>query len=236
MKITVTVCNVLGSDDPCLLSVIIGSGSAKLTRWYYNTVTQACASFVYSGMGGNGNNFRSLSECQSRCNPGKTWSGLWKLLSIKLSIYNFSCKSLLSWYNTVYGWDRQTAAVQQYCYRIWFYIVSQWILLSRWCRSIYNSLLSTSRWISLLWKILFFFTDHICRKSLRLAAKHWNRYCNPTKMVFWSVRRTLSNVYVHWQWWQCKQFHDWTRVSQKMWFRYHRPPLLIDLNFLKWFM
>ncbi|ROT64288.1 hypothetical protein C7M84_017796 [Penaeus vannamei] len=36
-------------------------------RWYYNVETRKCEPFLYSGCGGNGNNFRSKNECESRC-------------------------------------------------------------------------------------------------------------------------------------------------------------------------
>lgn len=57
--------------DPCSLPVVIGTGTAQLTRYYYNSAIRQCASFIYSGLGGNENNFRSPAECQARCQTSK---------------------------------------------------------------------------------------------------------------------------------------------------------------------
>ncbi len=38
-------------------------------RFYYDPDTTSCVSFVYSGCGGNGNKFDSMSECLSTCSP-----------------------------------------------------------------------------------------------------------------------------------------------------------------------
>lgn len=36
-------------------------------RFYYEPSSRSCQSFIYSGCGDNGNNFRSYSECSQAC-------------------------------------------------------------------------------------------------------------------------------------------------------------------------
>ncbi|KAK4019106.1 hypothetical protein OUZ56_001136 [Daphnia magna] len=36
-------------------------------RFYYDPSSRSCQSFIYSGCGDNGNNFRSYSECSQAC-------------------------------------------------------------------------------------------------------------------------------------------------------------------------
>uniref|UniRef100_A0A7E4V4X8 Kunitz/Bovine pancreatic trypsin inhibitor domain protein n=1 Tax=Panagrellus redivivus TaxID=6233 RepID=A0A7E4V4X8_PANRE len=52
---------------PCSNTVVLGTGSAQLPRYYYNSQARACVPFVYSGKGGNSNNFVSKSECEISC-------------------------------------------------------------------------------------------------------------------------------------------------------------------------
>lgn len=59
-------CFVL-ADNPCILPVATGNGNAALPRWYFDTNVRRCTRFTYTGMGGNQNNFLSLSDCQLRC-------------------------------------------------------------------------------------------------------------------------------------------------------------------------
>lgn len=53
--------------DPCRMPMGRGTGTSVLNRWYFNTDSQACVSFTYSGRGGNQNNFVSLSDCRTIC-------------------------------------------------------------------------------------------------------------------------------------------------------------------------
>lgn len=57
--------------SPCMLPVIIGTGQAQLNRFYYNAALQLCVPFVYSGLGGNQNNFVTLQDCANECLPLK---------------------------------------------------------------------------------------------------------------------------------------------------------------------
>lgn len=36
-------------------------------RWYYNPDQNACHLFVYRGLGGNENNFKTLRDCHLEC-------------------------------------------------------------------------------------------------------------------------------------------------------------------------
>ncbi|VDM20671.1 unnamed protein product [Wuchereria bancrofti] len=62
---TTVCCPAIG--DPCRMPVSIGNGNAVLNRWYYNTQSQICVNFVYSGQGGNSNNFRTREDCIKAC-------------------------------------------------------------------------------------------------------------------------------------------------------------------------
>ena len=41
-----------------------------ITKFFYNVQTKECEFFVYSGCGGNANNFLSVLECEQRCKKG----------------------------------------------------------------------------------------------------------------------------------------------------------------------
>ncbi|XP_021518962.1 tissue factor pathway inhibitor 2 [Meriones unguiculatus] len=44
-----------------------GLCSANVTRYYFNTRNKACESFIYTGCGGNENNFYYLEDCERAC-------------------------------------------------------------------------------------------------------------------------------------------------------------------------
>jgi hypothetical protein len=44
-----------------------GECSESITRYYWESYSQSCEEFIWSGCGGNGNNFASEGECLSRC-------------------------------------------------------------------------------------------------------------------------------------------------------------------------
>ncbi|XP_039264911.2 papilin-like isoform X1 [Styela clava] len=44
-----------------------GPCKAAIDRYYFNFVTKKCEMFPYGGCKGNGNNFRSIGECQQEC-------------------------------------------------------------------------------------------------------------------------------------------------------------------------
>ena len=59
------------SADVCSLSPQVGHCRPRFLRYYYNSRTGQCQTFYYGGCGGNGNNFRSLSQCKRKCMPSK---------------------------------------------------------------------------------------------------------------------------------------------------------------------
>lgn len=63
------------STDSCRLSRDPGPCSGMLSRFFYNSSSMACETFLYGGCLGNGNNFYSEKECLQACrtegeNPG----------------------------------------------------------------------------------------------------------------------------------------------------------------------
>uniref|UniRef100_A0A8C2IHV6 Tissue factor pathway inhibitor n=1 Tax=Cyprinus carpio TaxID=7962 RepID=A0A8C2IHV6_CYPCA len=57
----------LQTKEDCLLQVKAGTCNDDIQRYYYNTLTQKCEEFSYSGCGGNANNFKSILECKKTC-------------------------------------------------------------------------------------------------------------------------------------------------------------------------
>ncbi|XP_038652369.1 carboxypeptidase inhibitor SmCI-like [Scyliorhinus canicula] len=56
-------------DHICSMPREVGSCRASITRYYYNSATNACEQFTYGGCRGNANNFETMSECQTNCPP-----------------------------------------------------------------------------------------------------------------------------------------------------------------------
>ena len=51
----------------CNLPRETGFCRAAFTRYYYNTSSGNCESFIWGGCGGNANNFNTLDECKKAC-------------------------------------------------------------------------------------------------------------------------------------------------------------------------
>ncbi|CAJ0950883.1 unnamed protein product, partial [Mesorhabditis belari] len=51
----------------CNQPLAVGSCTAPTARYYYDAGAGRCTQFMYSGCGGNANNFQSLSSCQATC-------------------------------------------------------------------------------------------------------------------------------------------------------------------------
>ncbi|KAL5479279.1 hypothetical protein EMCRGX_G022779 [Ephydatia muelleri] len=52
----------------CGLPPVKGPCKALITRYFYNATSGVCQKFVYGGCRGNGNNFKSLLQCEQSCN------------------------------------------------------------------------------------------------------------------------------------------------------------------------
>lgn len=53
---------------PCLQPKVVGNCHASILSFFFDTQTGKCTSFVYSGCGGNANNFQSYHQCDFKCN------------------------------------------------------------------------------------------------------------------------------------------------------------------------
>ncbi|KAF2347966.1 Pancreatic trypsin inhibitor Kunitz domain, partial [Trinorchestia longiramus] len=53
--------------EVCELPVRPGDCVGGETRWYYSSPAQACQPFLYTGCGGNANNFPTKHHCEAAC-------------------------------------------------------------------------------------------------------------------------------------------------------------------------
>jgi len=51
----------------CKLSKQVGTCKGNVERYYFDTATQQCTKFVYTGCQGNRNNFPTLAKCNKAC-------------------------------------------------------------------------------------------------------------------------------------------------------------------------
>ena len=63
----------LFSSDTCELPMLkgaclFGSPAHQVRRWFHDKDTHRCKPFVYSGCGGNNNNFATDQQCMTACN------------------------------------------------------------------------------------------------------------------------------------------------------------------------
>ncbi|KAK7082228.1 hypothetical protein SK128_021740, partial [Halocaridina rubra] len=70
------------NPDICSQPVQAGVCTGGEARWYYNTETRKCEPFLYSGCGGNKNNFRTKSDCEARC-PNMVLCPYWSAASME---------------------------------------------------------------------------------------------------------------------------------------------------------
>ncbi|CAL4169856.1 unnamed protein product, partial [Meganyctiphanes norvegica] len=68
--------------DICEQPVESGICSSGEARWYYNKESRKCEPFLYSGCGGNRNNFRSKDACEARC-PDLVLCPYWSAASME---------------------------------------------------------------------------------------------------------------------------------------------------------
>lgn len=53
--------------NPCLQPARQGRCRGLIPRFYFDAKTNECKSFKYGGCGGNGNNFKTVEECETAC-------------------------------------------------------------------------------------------------------------------------------------------------------------------------
>uniref|UniRef100_A0A674JXV5 BPTI/Kunitz inhibitor domain-containing protein n=1 Tax=Terrapene triunguis TaxID=2587831 RepID=A0A674JXV5_9SAUR len=61
------ITHLLSPGDICRLPPEIGPCKGQFPRFFYNPASRKCEIFIYGGCGGNGNNFRTLLECEQAC-------------------------------------------------------------------------------------------------------------------------------------------------------------------------
>uniref|UniRef100_A0A915KC91 BPTI/Kunitz inhibitor domain-containing protein n=1 Tax=Romanomermis culicivorax TaxID=13658 RepID=A0A915KC91_ROMCU len=54
-------------QSACELPLVSGNGSETISRWFFDQKSKRCLQFLYSGIGGNGNNFISKKQCEKSC-------------------------------------------------------------------------------------------------------------------------------------------------------------------------
>ncbi|XP_019897043.1 tissue factor pathway inhibitor a isoform X5 [Esox lucius] len=67
------MCLVSADKSPCHLEEAPGPCRGLVSRYFFDSRSKECKHFYYGGCFGNANNFRSMKECQARCqNPDFT--------------------------------------------------------------------------------------------------------------------------------------------------------------------
>lgn len=56
-------------EDPCEQPNDRGNGQSALLRWWFDGSVGKCKRFLWSGRGGNSNNFRKREHCERKCTP-----------------------------------------------------------------------------------------------------------------------------------------------------------------------
>ena len=54
-------------DPACHLPPVTGFCKAAFRRFYFNSETGECQTFIFGGCGGNENNFETMEECMKTC-------------------------------------------------------------------------------------------------------------------------------------------------------------------------
>ena len=70
-KICLGGVNPVGSVNPvCALPKVVGPCKAAVMRFYFDIEKGTCNEFTFGGCNGNGNNFKTLDDCQRTCVGG----------------------------------------------------------------------------------------------------------------------------------------------------------------------
>lgn len=63
------------ADDVCQFPPVVGDCDAAIPRWFFNSQSGECETFVWGGCGGNENRFETKETCESACpRQGAKWS------------------------------------------------------------------------------------------------------------------------------------------------------------------
>ena len=54
----------------CLEPKVVGHGTTKMPRYFYDAKTGHCEPFTYGSLGGNKNNFLTIEDCMKTCGQG----------------------------------------------------------------------------------------------------------------------------------------------------------------------
>ncbi|CAM9236770.1 unnamed protein product, partial [Lampetra planeri] len=65
-------CVVSDDKNPCHLAEAPGPCRGLITRYFFDSESRQCKHFFYGGCFGNANNFRSMLQCQARCQNTET--------------------------------------------------------------------------------------------------------------------------------------------------------------------
>ena len=53
--------------ERCTMDLDVGNGTGSEKRFYFKTPQEDCTEFVYTGRGGNENNFETFMDCVKSC-------------------------------------------------------------------------------------------------------------------------------------------------------------------------
>uniref|UniRef100_A0A224YBU4 Pancreatic trypsin inhibitor n=1 Tax=Rhipicephalus zambeziensis TaxID=60191 RepID=A0A224YBU4_9ACAR len=74
----------------CSLAAEKGDGTGAIFAWSYDAKQDQCQVFLYSGFGGNSNNFQSCHQCMNRCSGNKNARYICNVLNYQLMIYYYT--------------------------------------------------------------------------------------------------------------------------------------------------